>query len=85
MLYLHEFLCFFTGWDADFATEAYRQQVETLAQHQVRSRYSALLNLMFHLVYSLPLFFLFITQLMEDLEYEAKRKEEEEAENDPTR
>lgn len=37
-------------------------------------------------MYSLCLFYLFITQLMEDLEYEAKRKEEEEAENcDPTR
>lgn len=23
------------GWDADFATTAYRQQVEALAQHQV--------------------------------------------------
>ncbi|XP_022940291.1 protein PHOTOPERIOD-INDEPENDENT EARLY FLOWERING 1 [Cucurbita moschata] len=48
----------YESWDADFATEAYRQQVEVLAHHQ----------------------------LMEDLEYEAKRKEEEEAENcDPTR
>ncbi|KAF5731979.1 hypothetical protein HS088_TW18G00666 [Tripterygium wilfordii] len=35
-------------WDADFATEAYRQQVEVLAQHQ----------------------------LMEDLEYEAKLKDD---------
>jgi len=26
---------FVSGWDADFATEAYRQQVEALAQHQV--------------------------------------------------
>lgn len=26
----------FSEWDADFATEAYRQQVEVLAQHQVR-------------------------------------------------
>lgn len=24
-----------SGWDSDFATEAYRQQVEALAQHQV--------------------------------------------------
>lgn len=48
----------YESWDAEFATEAYRQQVEALAQHQ----------------------------LMEDLEFEAKRKEEEEAENcDPTR
>lgn len=28
----------FAEWDADFATEAYRQQVEALAQHQVRVR-----------------------------------------------
>lgn len=28
-------LCVISGWDADFATEAYRQQVEeALAQHQ---------------------------------------------------
>lgn len=40
-------------WDADFATEAYRQEVEALAQHQ----------------------------LMEDLECEAKEKEDAEAEN----
>ncbi|KAK7267339.1 hypothetical protein RIF29_20008 [Crotalaria pallida] len=40
-------------WDADFATEAYRQQVEALAQHQ----------------------------LMEELEYEAKQKEEAVEEN----
>ncbi|XP_054803873.1 protein PHOTOPERIOD-INDEPENDENT EARLY FLOWERING 1 isoform X2 [Prosopis cineraria] len=40
-------------WDADFATEAYRQQVETLAQHQ----------------------------LMEELENEAKQKEEADEEN----
>ena len=24
-----------SGWDADFATEAYRQEVEALTQHQV--------------------------------------------------
>lgn len=48
----------YESWDAEFATEAYRQQVEALAQNQ----------------------------LMEDLEFEAKRKEAEEAENcDPTR
>lgn len=40
-------------WDADFATEAYRQQVEALTQHQ----------------------------LMEELEYEAKVKEDEADEN----
>lgn len=28
-----------SGWDADFATEAYRQQVEALAQHQVGQFY----------------------------------------------
>lgn len=38
----------YESWDADFATEAYRQQVEALAQHQ----------------------------LMEELECEAKRKED---------
>jgi hypothetical protein len=27
--------CFLIAWDADFATEAYRQQVEALTQHQV--------------------------------------------------
>jgi len=32
----HEILILFSEWDADFATEAYRQQVEVLAQHQVR-------------------------------------------------
>lgn len=32
----HETLMLFAEWDADFATEAYRQQVEALAQHQVR-------------------------------------------------
>ncbi|KAI9122384.1 hypothetical protein K1719_007073 [Acacia pycnantha] len=40
-------------WDADFATEAYRQQVEALAQHQ----------------------------LMEELENEARQKEEADEEN----
>lgn len=30
------------GWDADFATEAYRQEVEALAQHQVHSTNSRL-------------------------------------------
>ncbi|KAM6571583.1 hypothetical protein CsatA_015663 [Cannabis sativa] len=40
-------------WDSDFATEAYRQQVEALAQHQ----------------------------LMEDLECEAREREDEEAGN----
>ncbi|PRQ30525.1 putative DNA helicase chromatin remodeling SNF2 family [Rosa chinensis] len=40
-------------WDAEFATEAYRQQVEALTQHQ----------------------------LMEELEYEAKEKEDEADEN----
>nr|XP_011460706.1 PREDICTED: protein PHOTOPERIOD-INDEPENDENT EARLY FLOWERING 1 isoform X2 [Fragaria vesca subsp. vesca] len=40
-------------WDAEFATEAYRQQVEALTQHQ----------------------------LMEELEYEAKVKEDEAVEN----
>lgn len=29
-------LMLFSEWDADFATEAYRQQVQVLAQHQVR-------------------------------------------------
>ncbi|XP_012570467.1 protein PHOTOPERIOD-INDEPENDENT EARLY FLOWERING 1 isoform X2 [Cicer arietinum] len=42
----------YESWDADFATTAYRQQVEALAQHQ----------------------------LMEDLEYEARQKEEAEEE-----
>ncbi|XP_058771334.1 protein PHOTOPERIOD-INDEPENDENT EARLY FLOWERING 1 isoform X2 [Vicia villosa] len=42
----------YESWDADFATTAYRQQVEALAQHQ----------------------------LMEELEYEAKLKEEAEEE-----
>lgn len=32
----HEMLMLFAEWDANFATEAYRQQVEALAQHQVR-------------------------------------------------
>lgn len=32
----HEMFMLFSEWDADFATKAYRQQVETLAQHQVR-------------------------------------------------
>jgi hypothetical protein len=31
------------GWDADFATEAYRQEVEALAQHQVHN-----INFMLH-------------------------------------
>lgn len=32
---LNTILVYIIGWDADFATMAYRQQVEALAQHQV--------------------------------------------------
>lgn len=33
-----------SGWDTDFATEAYRQQVEALAQHQVSKNKLKCLN-----------------------------------------
>lgn len=36
ILISHVMLMLFSEWDADFATEAYRQQVEVLAQHQVK-------------------------------------------------
>lgn len=71
----------FSEWDADFATEAYRQQV-ALAQHQV----SRPLHIAIYIIYYclcmvhfrwLTFFFLICTlQLMEELEYEAKEKEE---------
>lgn len=32
---LTDYFWWILGWDTDFATEAYRQQVEALAQHQV--------------------------------------------------
>lgn len=33
-IYLN-FVILLLGWDTDFATEVYKQQVEALAQHQV--------------------------------------------------
>lgn len=32
---MNTFLVYIIGWDADYATTAYRQHVEALAQHQV--------------------------------------------------
>lgn len=55
MLHAEHGLCC-AGWDADFATEAYRQQVEALAQNQVRLCFLCCFFLLCRLVHLITFF-----------------------------